>query len=539
MPQEIGQVPLADVCELGSRHYVLNFDDFLRPVEQRVFSRPPKVMVSDNDWGPVCDGLVKCGLCTFLEESQVFQTGSGPLLNGMFGVSKEEWSGGVEVFRLIMNLIPLNRICQPLVGDVVTLPSWSGMTPFQLHPSEGLVVSSEDVRCFFYTLSVPESWWKYMAFNKVVPNTVLPPHLQDSTVYLASRVLPMGFLNSVSLAQHVHRNLVLRSTLHNPVVNLAENELQKDRAFPAGDTRWPVYLDNYDLLEIVDHAKVPLIEGKVAPGAQALRQEYEQWGVPRNLKKSVSRSQHCEMQGAQLDGHLGLAYPRESKLLKYTSAGLKLCSQKLVTQKQLQVVCGGWVYFSMFRRPLLGCLNAVWLFIESFNQSKANKRALPAQCKFEILRFLSLIPLARLDFRLPMRGEVTCSDASSSGGGICVSKGLTPLGTLASEGLLRGEQRESQQDHKILSIGLFDGIGALRVALDLCGAPVLGHISIEKSAEASRVVENHFPGSLFVSDVALVDEEMVCDSLRPPLYYSGQGRPARVFQGLMRTERVH
>ena len=31
---------------------------------------------------------------------------------------------GVEIFRLIMNLIPLNALCKPLAGDVDTLPSW-------------------------------------------------------------------------------------------------------------------------------------------------------------------------------------------------------------------------------------------------------------------------------------------------------------------------------------------------------------------------------------------------------------------------------
>ena len=511
LPREIGQVALSDVCTLGCKHYVLHFDNYLKPPEQWLHCKPPRVMVADEDWPDVCRGLVDRGLCCFLEQEDIFQVHGSPLLNGMFGVTKDEWDGKTEIFRLIMNLIPLNHLCLPLSGDVETLPSWSLMSPFFLQPHEGLVISSEDVRCFFYTLSVPEHWSRYMAFNKRVPDSVLPLSLKGRSIYLASRVLPMGFLNSVSLAQHVHRNLVLWSQDSSVAVpvNPSHHELRKDLAFPEANPLWRVYLDNYDLLEKVDRTVIPSLEGTVAAGAEGLTEEYDRWGIPRNLKKSVSRMTKAEIQGAEVDGQRGVAYPRESKLLKYVSAALQVCSQKLVTQKQLQVVCGGLVYFSMFRRPLLGCLNSIWKFIESFNSVRFKFRTLPEECRLEILRCVALIPLARIDFRLPMVGEVTCSDASSSGGGICVSTRLSPLGGLAAKGKLRGEQPTAQAEHRVLSIGVFDGIGALRVALDLCSASVVGHVSIEKSKVASRVVENHFPSTLFVEDVALVDEEMV------------------------------
>ena len=68
-------------------------------------------MVEDGAWGELCAGLVSAGVCCFLEEHEVFQTGSGPLLNGLFGVSKEETTAqGVEICRLIMNLVPLNNM---------------------------------------------------------------------------------------------------------------------------------------------------------------------------------------------------------------------------------------------------------------------------------------------------------------------------------------------------------------------------------------------------------------------------------------------
>lgn len=140
LPNEVGRVPLADVCTLGSKFYVENFDRFLKERSDWSVAKAPKVMVSDSDWGEVCEGLVASGVCVFLEASEVFSTDEGPLLNGLFGVTKDDFTeDGTEVYRLIMNLIPLNGLCQPMSGDIGTLPSWSLMNPMQ--PIEQLLIS--------------------------------------------------------------------------------------------------------------------------------------------------------------------------------------------------------------------------------------------------------------------------------------------------------------------------------------------------------------------------------------------------------------
>ena len=98
----------------------------------------------------------------------------------------------------------------------------------------------------------------------------------------------MGYLNSVSIAQHVHRNLVmqLQSGRDGPGVNLPEQELRKDQPFSVADPRWRVYLDNYDLLERVEAIRCPEIVGTTAPEVKSLLEEYQRWEVPRNAKKS-------------------------------------------------------------------------------------------------------------------------------------------------------------------------------------------------------------------------------------------------------------
>ena len=111
LPREVGRVELTEVCELGCKFYVDHFESYLKPPEERVRTKAPRVMVDDAAWPEVCVGLRDSNVCCFLEESEVFHLGDVPLLNGMFGVSKDETSAdGHEVFRLIMNLIPLNNI---------------------------------------------------------------------------------------------------------------------------------------------------------------------------------------------------------------------------------------------------------------------------------------------------------------------------------------------------------------------------------------------------------------------------------------------
>ena len=236
----------------------------------------------------------------------------------------------------------------------------------------------------------------------------------------------------------MHRNLVKWARHDGEQVHYEECELRKDRPFTVSSSSWRVYLDNYDLLEKVEATGMVELEGTTPVGILALRSEYLHWQVPRNAKKGVVRSAHCELQGATVDGVRGLAFPKESKLSKYYSLALKLLHQPVVSQRQLQVVCGGLVYFAMFRRPTLGALNAVWRFIESFNEAGPVHRALPHKCRLELLRFLGMMPLIRMNFRLAVDSMATCSDASTTGGGVCCSRGLTPAGHMAASGELRG-----------------------------------------------------------------------------------------------------
>ena len=536
LPDGIGSIPLQEICELGTLDYVMNFERYLLPSDSQVYTKPPRVLVADHSWEQVCKGLMAKGICRLIPESQVYHVQDKPLLSGLFAVSKEEWDGPWEICRLIMNLVPLNKLCRSLGGDISTLPSWAGMSPYILEDSEVLLLSSEDIRCFFYLFSVPASWHRFLAFGRPVPSTLLPQGTRE-THYLCSLVLPMGFLNSVSIAQHIHRRIA-RLSLHGVLPSRGpQNELRKDKPFSSSDWLYRIYLDNYDSLQKTDKHLASQIQGEVSVESLALRQGYQHWGLPRHPKKSVQQATKAEISGAWVDGETGRVKPKAEKVLKYVELALALLKEGRATQKQMQVVCGGFVYCSMFRRALLGLLNRVWTFISEFEfDPPVIKRDLPYQVRLEMIRFIGCVPLAQMSLRSPMRGDVTASDASEYGGGICISNGLSPMGVHAASCQVRGDVPEIEDHIQVLTVGLFDGIGALRVAADVLKLPMGGHISSEVTPEGSRVLESHFPDSVSVGNVELIDEQMVqewaCRFSNVGVVLVGGGPPCQGVSGL-------
>ena len=509
LPEGIGSIPLEEVCELGTKEFVLNFEEYLVPEDSRVYTKPPRVFVNDSDWEEVCRGLLDKGVCALLPEREVCRVGTKLLLNGMFGVSKSEFQNNYEVMRVIMNLVPTNKLCRSLGGDISTLPSWAGMSPYILEDGQVVLLSSEDIRCFFYLFSIPRSWWGYMCFSKEVPSSLWPSG-KSGPFFLCSKVLPMGYLNSVSIAQHVHRRIARLALRSMGPTRGGHTEIRKDQSFSSSDWLFRVYLDNFDILQKVDAKLASTLEGEPSPEILALRDTYEQFGLPRHPKKSVQQSTKAEIQGAIVDGVMGLVKPKPDKVLKYVELALRLLQKGDSTQRQMQIVCGGFVYCCMFRRALLGTLNSVWQFIVSFKGDPPFiRRKIPLAASSEIIRFIMLVPLAQMNLRAPLKGAVTASDASEYGGGFCVSKGLTPMGCHASSCHVRGDLPEIEDHVQVLTVGLFDGIGALRVSADALLLPMGGHVSSEVNPEGRRVLESQFPDTESVGNVEDIDEDMV------------------------------
>ena len=537
LPQQVGSLDIRDFCEGGVLHYINHFQDFLVPPEEQYIGKCPSVMIEKGEWELVAQGLVERGLCVVLPITDLHFIKGQPLLNGMFCVSKHEFAGDVEICRLIMNLKPANINCQALEGDTGTLPAASQLGSIFLADGEVLATSSEDIRCFFYLFAVPEAWQKFLAFGREAPEELIPQDKRGIPHFLCSRVLPMGFVNSVGIAQHIHRCVVRRAlgSLESPM--LGHQEMRRDRVGTTHHNIFRVYLDNFDQLKRVDRATARLIEGETSEEVAGLREAYERAKLPRHPKKAVSQRFQAEVQGAWVDGEKGTVAAKPAKVAKYIRLALELLKHGKASQKELQVVGGGFVYISMFRRPLLGSLNAIWRAIVVLDEKPPQTKVLlRREIMAELARFIALTPLAFMNLRNPFDALVTASDASSSGGGVTVSRGVSDYGVAAASSWVRGDVPEEHDFSTILAIGLFDGIGALRVALDVLNAPIAGYISVEMNPQANRVVEANFPDCVMIHNVEDIDEAMVVKwSLRfssVGLVLVGGGPPCQGVSGL-------
>jgi hypothetical protein len=194
-----------------------------------------------------------------------------------------------------------------------------------------------------------------------------------------------------------------------------EGELRKDKGFSSSSSLFRIYLDNFDQVERCDKALAALIRGTPSAQVLQLRKDYQLLGLPRHPKKAVERQYKAEVQGAMFDGLQGFAMPKVAKVWQYSLLGAELLKRGQASLKELQVVCGGFVYMAMFRRPLLCSLNEVWSFMQTI-QSRPGRQVLPLQVKAELARFILLIPLAQMEFRAELCDQVTCSDSSMLGG---------------------------------------------------------------------------------------------------------------------------
>lgn len=311
--------------------------------------------------------------------------------------------------------------------------------------------------------------------------------------------------------------------------------MRKDKGMSSSSALYRVYLDNFDQVERVDALTAGLILGTPSDQILKLRQHYVELGLPRHPKKAVERQFRAEIQGALFDGKLGFAMPKVAKVWQYALLAAELLRNQCASLKEMQVVCGGFVYMAMFRRPLMSALNEVWAFMQRFAGGSERKR-LPKQVSAELARFILLLPLAQMEFRSQICDQVTCSDASSLGGGVCVSQGLTEYGVAASNAVVRGDVPEPHDLIQVLTVGLFDGIGALRVAADALGLPVAGHISVELDPRGRRVVESWFTGSLFFEDIRSLGEaqikEIALKYSNVGLIIIGAGPPCQGVSGL-------
>ena len=166
----------------------------------------------------------------------------------------------------------------------------------------------------------------------------------------------MGFTNSVAIAQHIHRRVINQALKGDLRLASGHQEIRRDRPHSSAPHLFRVYLDNYDEPKKVDKALASVVAGTPSAWTLAVRATYENLGLPRHPKKAVTQEARAEVQGACVDGELGQASPKVEKVLRYVRLACEAIIAGKASQRELQVIGGGFVCMAMFRRPLLAGL---------------------------------------------------------------------------------------------------------------------------------------------------------------------------------------
>ena len=202
------------------------------------------------------------------------------------------------------------------------------------------------------------SWKPYLGFNREVTQGLVLAQYAGRRCVLVSCVLPMGYLNSVSIAQHFHRNIVRWSAESMVPPITGEGEMRKDKGASSAESLYRVYLDNFDQVERCDRQTAELILGTPSAQVLQLRHDYITMRLPRHPKKSVERQYKAEIQGALFDGLLGFAMPKVSKVWQYALLAAELLKRGEGTLKELppysKLLDGRWQEVALRPGPSQG-----------------------------------------------------------------------------------------------------------------------------------------------------------------------------------------
>ena len=405
--------------------------------------------------------LHELGLLTVIDEEEIWTHKGLAVLNGMFGVIKAtpqhkriRWRGAlVELLRLIMNLVPSNSLQHRLDADIDLLPYSGQWAATHLLAYEMFLGSERDRFCYFYIYRLPAVWRGSMAFCQTVAGWRVG-HPDRRRVHLASIAPGMGWLSAVGVTEQAHRRMLRTIHAVPRPVGLSDQsllpvfrdalEVRKNRPFPLNGlddakAAWAVYIDNLSEDEIWHESEVQHIVGVPSASMRAADERYDHWNSPASLEKAADRVIDRTQLGIRTHGALGRRDTPRGYLPKLISVTLWILRHPSVSRRWLQVIAGRWVRQMSLRPATYMCFKHLWRWI-----SKPGRLGpVPDAVAVELVSAICLSPLMHTNLRDEISPEVSATDASMGGGGVCRSTGLADSGLTCGSRMLEGPEMKS------------------------------------------------------------------------------------------------
>eukprot|EP00435_Cladocopium_sp_Y103_P066076 s738_g28.t1 len=299
-----------------------------------------------------------------------------------------------------------------MVADDAHLPYLGQMSMMEVDVDEQVLIDSEDLVSCFNLFRLPRKWAGMCTFSKKVRASVFGG-AADEMAYVGLQVVPMGWINSVSLMQTVVRRLVFGLS------RVPESsEVSKLKWFPEDDSVSVVYLDSYDEVRKIRAESRSILEGIPSERHQQFVKTCEDLHLPLNQGKRLVGAVRGTLQGGDLDGTTGTFEASHDKKVGLMGLATALLGYGRATEFELRHFAGKAIFSMAFRRPTMSLLEEIFVDIGKARMGPTN---VSRRTMDEIFAVMVLLPLMYMNLRARFDTEVTITDASPTGGGGAVA----------------------------------------------------------------------------------------------------------------------
>lgn len=331
------------------------------------------------------------------------RTDKYPSMLGIFFVRKK--SGKL---RLIFDTRQLNQLfIDPPSTD---LPSADAFTRLEIPDGEEFLLGSGDLANAFYTLSVPTSLARMFTLPQVKAGSIGVQSVDGTSVrpeefvtpYLT--VLPMGWAWALHFCQGVMEHAIA-------VAGFGASSI-------IGDKRPPVQLTSTDEVAVAGYVDNYCVIGcnraSVDAGLEKIASILREWGL--SVHEEVAADFESEFVGLHFNGHSGVVSIKPSRIRKLQRAIHELLERNFATGHLVQLSLGHVTWALMCRREGLSLVNTGYAFVHKHYDTPTR---LWPRLRTELSRIADLLPLFRVQINSGWSEDVTASDSSPYGYGIC------------------------------------------------------------------------------------------------------------------------
>ena len=364
--------------------------------------------VQDKDIHAVYLRLLASGVAALLPAQQAVRDRDGNCITGgLFAVDHKPDSD-----RIILDRRPFNEIERRLVW--ARLPHGCLLTQLIVPKGWSVRGSGDDLSNYFYLLKHQEAWLPRNAVGKVFDGLGFEEYggIPGEKYVLTFRVIAMGDLNAVDIAQQVH--LEILKDCH----CMKEGEVLAFKSpLPASHCFEGLYIDDHVVVQVLPNRKNRTRFQKFRDETimEDSRAKYEQEGIPVSAKKAYTKCKKFVAWGTEVDSESGRVGAPILKLRQLSDIIAAYCRLKTASKKLTQQVLGLLIHPLMHRRCLMCLLQESFCWVETL-PDKGNSK-IPVKVREELLWVGLCLPFCHTDITWPVSCRIGCSDASLTGGG--------------------------------------------------------------------------------------------------------------------------